>query len=135
MRRGVVPWLGKFFAEADGGIFFCVARTSCDWFHEFVLPNAELVAFPRGKTRFIQPDGSPGPAPTNGVALIAKGEIACEALRRSGLGFCVIVDRGAAPPSMRTNNVGAFAGRGIAPSRGLTAEVMAVAERAKGGAP
>src|SRR5262249_19628395 len=36
-RRAVVPWLRKFFAEADGGIFVCVARTSADWFHELVL--------------------------------------------------------------------------------------------------
>ena len=96
-RRAVVPWLRKFFAEADGGIFVCVARTSADWCQEFVFPNAELVCFPAGKTRFIKPDSSPGPSPTNGIALIAKGEIACEALRRSGLGFCLTVDRSAAP--------------------------------------
>jgi hypothetical protein len=74
-----------------------VARTSADWFHQLVLPNADLLCFPTGKTRFIKPDGSPGPAPTNGIALIAKGGVCCEALRRSGLGFCVIVDRTAAP--------------------------------------
>jgi hypothetical protein len=96
-----------FFAHDGGGIFVCVARTSCDWFHELVLPHADLLCFPTGKTRFIKPDGSPGPAPTNGIALIAKGEIACEALRRSGLGFCLTVDRSAAP-SMRANNVGAL---------------------------
>jgi len=109
-RRAVVPWLRKFFAEADGGIFVCVARTSADWFHELVLPNAELICFPTGKTRFIKPDGSPGPAPTNGIALIAKGGVACESLRRSGLGFCLTVDRSAAP-SMRAN------GREVASSR------------------
>jgi hypothetical protein len=100
-RRAVVPWLRKFFAEADGGIFVCVARTSADWFHGLVLPHADLLCFPTGKTRFIKPDGSPGPAPTNGIALIAKGEVACAALRRSRLGFCVtVVDRSVAP-SMR----------------------------------
>ena len=98
-RGAVVPWLRKFFAEADGGIFVCVARTSCDWWHQLVLPNAELICFPTGKTRFIKPDGSPGPSPTNGIALIGKGEAACEALQRSGLRYCLTVDRSAAPPT------------------------------------
>ena len=115
-RRAVACWLCKFFAEADGGIFICVARTSADWFHQLVLPHADLLCFPTGKTRFIKPDGSPGPAPTNGIALIRKGDVACTALRQSGLGFCLTVDRNAAP-SMRANNVGAFAGRRVAPSR------------------
>jgi hypothetical protein len=106
-RRAVVPWLRKFSAHDGGGIFVCVARTSCDWFHELILPHVDLLCFPTGKTRFIKPDGSPGPAPTNGIALIAKGEIACEALRRSGLGFCLTVDHSAAP-SVRANNVGAL---------------------------
>jgi len=92
-RRGaVVPWLRRFFTHDGGGIFVCVARTSCDWFHQLVLPNADLLCFPTGKTRFIRPDGSPGPSPTNGITLIARGKIACEALRRSGLGYCT--DRG-----------------------------------------
>jgi DNA N-6-adenine-methyltransferase (Dam) len=92
-RRAIVPWLRKFFTEADGGVFICVARTSCDWFQRIVLPNAELILFPSTKTRFIRPDGSPGPEPTNGIALIGKGEIACAALRKSKLGFCVTVER------------------------------------------
>jgi hypothetical protein len=95
-RCAVVPWLRRFFAHPDGGIFICVARTSCSWFHELVLPHSELLCFPTGKTRFIKADGSPGPAPTNGIALIGKGAAACAALRRSGLGFCVTVERNAA---------------------------------------
>jgi len=98
-KRAIVPWLRKFFDEADGGIALCVARTSCDWWHQLVLPNAQLICFPTGKTRFLDPDGNPGKSPTNGIALVGKGEIACEALRRSGIGFCVTVDRTAAPPT------------------------------------
>jgi DNA N-6-adenine-methyltransferase Dam len=92
-KRAVVPWLRKFFAHEDGGIFVCVARTSCDWWHELVLPHSELILFPTGKTRFVKPDGSPGPAPTNGIALISKGAAPCAALQRSGLGYCVTVNR------------------------------------------
>jgi len=92
-RCAVVPWLRRFFAHPGGGVFIAVARTSCSWFHQLVLPHAELLCFPCGKTRFIKSDGSPGPSPTNGIALIAKGEVACVALRRSGLGYCVTVDR------------------------------------------
>src|SRR5262245_9942572 len=57
-KRAVVPWLRRYFAHNDGGIFVCVARTSCDWWHELVLPHAELICFPTGKTQFINPDGS-----------------------------------------------------------------------------
>jgi DNA N-6-adenine-methyltransferase (Dam) len=96
-RRAVVPWLLRFFAHEGGGIFLCVARTSADWFQNVALAHAELLCFPATKTRFHKPDGSLGPEPTNGICLIAKGEIACEALRRSGLGYCLTVDRTAAP--------------------------------------
>jgi hypothetical protein len=101
-RCAVVPWLRRFFAHPDGGIFICVARTSCSWFQEIVLPRAELLLFPTGKTRFLRPDGSPGPAPTNGIALIGMGNVACAALRRSGIGFCLTVDRSAPPDRFRS---------------------------------
>ena len=38
-RRGQVPWLRKFFAH-NNGIALVAARTSADWFHEVVVPNA-----------------------------------------------------------------------------------------------
>jgi hypothetical protein len=100
-KRAVVPWLHRYLSHDGGGIFLCVARTSCDWWHELVLPRAELICFPTGKTRFFMPDGGPGISPTNGIAILAKGEIACEALRRSGLGYCVTVDLSAAPSTRR----------------------------------
>jgi hypothetical protein len=93
-RGAVVPWLRRFYAHPGGGIFVCVARTSCDWFHQLVLPCSRMLLFPRGKTKFIQPDGSPGPSPTNGIALIGMGTVACAALQRSKLGYCVTVERG-----------------------------------------
>jgi hypothetical protein len=43
--------------------------------------------FPRGKTKFIRPDGSIGRAPGHGVVLLGMGATACEALTKSGLGW------------------------------------------------
>ena len=91
-RRGQVPWLRKFFAHGNG-IALVAARTSADWFHEIVVPNAELLLFPNGKTKFIRPDGTIGKEPGTGVVLIGVGEVACNALLSSGLGCCcTIVD-------------------------------------------
>jgi len=87
-RRGQVPWLRKFFRHRCE-ICLVAAHTSADWFHEVVAPNAELLLFPNGKTKFVRPDGSIGKEPGTGVVLIGMGEIANTALERSGLGFFV----------------------------------------------
>jgi hypothetical protein len=94
-RRGQVPWLRKFFAHGNG-IALVAARTSADWFYEVVVPNAELLCFPNGKTKFHRPDGSIGKEPGTGIVLIGAGSVACTALRRSGLGACMTIDRGEA---------------------------------------
>src|SRR5215831_4067470 len=94
-RRGQVPWLRKFLEHCNG-IALCAARTSADWFHELVIPNAELLLFPNGKTKFHRPDGSIGKEPGTGIVLIGAGSVACTALRRSGLGACMTIDRGEA---------------------------------------
>jgi hypothetical protein len=95
-RRGQVPWLRKFF-EHNNGIALVAARTSADWFHQVVVPNAELLLFPAGKTKFIRPDGTVGKEPGTGVVLIGAGRVACEALLRSGLGACYAPARSLAP--------------------------------------
>jgi hypothetical protein len=87
-RRGHVPWLRKFFKHGNG-IAVCRAYTSSDWWHDVVVPNAETLLFPRGKTKFIRPNGEVGTAPSHGIALIGAGEIANTALRQSGLGWFV----------------------------------------------
>lgn len=87
-RNGHVPWLVKFLDHGNG-IAIVRAYTSSGWFHAHVVPRAELLLFPRGKTKFIRgSDGSIGTAPGHGVVLIGMGRVACEALLRSGLGFC-----------------------------------------------
>lgn len=45
--------------------------------------------FPRGKTKFVRPDGSVGGSPGHGVVLLAMGERAKHALKRSGLGLFI----------------------------------------------
>ena len=84
-RHGHVPWLRKFLIHANG-IAIVRAYTSSGWWHDWV-PRADALLFPRGKTKFIRPDGSIGRAPGHGVALLAMGEVSCAALAASGLGL------------------------------------------------
>lgn len=85
-RRGHVPWLTKFLDHGDGVAIFR-AYTSSDWFHEH-MPRAQMLLFPRGKTKFIRPDGTVGKAPGHGVVLVGMGNVCCHALAASGLGIC-----------------------------------------------
>jgi hypothetical protein len=50
-RRGQVPWLRKFFDHRNG-IALCAARTSADWFHDVVVPNAQVLCFPTARQNF-----------------------------------------------------------------------------------
>jgi DNA N-6-adenine-methyltransferase (Dam) len=84
-RNGHVPWLRRFLDHGNG-IAIVRAYTSSGWWHDH-MPRAELICFPRGKTKFIRPDGSIGRAPGHGVALIGMGDVARSALEASGLGM------------------------------------------------
>ena len=86
-RNGHVPWLEKFLAHGNG-IAIVRAYTSSAWFHEHAV-KADAMLFPRGKTKFIRPDGSIGGSPGHGVVLLARGERAKRALQRSRLGLYV----------------------------------------------
>jgi hypothetical protein len=90
-RNGHVPWLRRFL-EHSNGIAIVRAYTSSSWFHRYAV-HAETMLFPKGKTKFIRPDGSIGRAPGHGVVLLGVGEVANDALRNSGLGFVVDVSR------------------------------------------
>jgi hypothetical protein len=113
-RRSHVPWLKKFFAHGNG-IAIARAYTSSDWFHDDVVPHAETLLFPRGKTKFIRPDGSVGSAPGHGVALIGMGTICNKALKQSGLGWFVDQAANAGTPE-ETFNVRTHATRHTRPS-------------------
>jgi hypothetical protein len=60
---------------------------------QHVVPNAQVLCFPNGKTKFVRPDGSIGKEPGNGILLLGACDVANDALRRSGLGVCMTVDR------------------------------------------
>ena len=89
-RNGHVPWLRKFLAHSDG-VAIVRAYTSSAWFHQWAV-KAQTMCFPRGKTKFIRPDGSIGRAPGHGVVLLGMGTVGNKALAQCGLGFFVPID-------------------------------------------
>lgn len=84
-RNGHVPWLKKFVFHANG-IAIVRAYTSAKWFHDWV-PYVDALLFPKGKTKFIKPDGTIGKSPGHGVVLLGIGDKSCIAMRKSGLGL------------------------------------------------
>lgn len=85
-RNGHVPWLLKFLDHGDG-VAIVRSYTSSGWWHDH-LHRAETLLWPRGKTKFVRPDGSVGGSPGHGIVLIAMGDKCCSALASSGLGMC-----------------------------------------------
>ena len=103
-RNGHVPWLKKFFNHGNG-IAIVRSYTSSGWWHK-LMPLAEVLLWPKGKTKFHRPDGSIGMAPGHGVVLIGMGAKSCRALDHSGLGlFC----RGLIKSTRRANRLGVSA--------------------------
>jgi DNA N-6-adenine-methyltransferase (Dam) len=90
-RMGHVPWLRKFLCHGNG-IAIVRAYTSSSWFHDWAV-KADAMLFPRGKTKFIRPDGTVGESPGHGIVLLAMGHESCEALRNSQLGLYVPLHR------------------------------------------
>jgi len=84
-RNGHVPWLKKFIEHGDG-IAIVRAYTSSRWFHDWAI-KAETMCFPRGKTKFIRPDGSIGKSPGHGVVLLGMGQACNKAIMDCGLGL------------------------------------------------
>ncbi len=86
-RHGHLPWLARFLDHGNG-IAICRAYTSAAWFHEYAT-KADALLFPRGKTKFIRPDGTVGKAPGHGITLLAMGAECVDALRCSQLGLFI----------------------------------------------
>ena len=78
----------KIFVHANG-VMVVRAYTSSNWWHELIVPNAETIVFPKGKTKFIRPDGTIGKEPRHGIAFVGMGPVANEALKHCGLGWFV----------------------------------------------
>jgi len=75
-REGHVPWLRKFLDHGNG-IAVVRAYTSAGWFHD-LIPEADGVFFPRGKTKFVNGAGGLQSSPSHGVVFLARGgEMAC----------------------------------------------------------
>jgi hypothetical protein len=84
-RNGHIPWLVRFFDHADG-IAIVRSYTSSAWWHDH-MGRSHALLWPRGKTKFIRPDGSIGRAPGHGIVLVGMGKRACSALSTSKLGM------------------------------------------------
>lgn len=101
-RFGHVPWLERFFDHMRG-VAIVRSYTSSSWWHD-LMPRAECILFPRGKTRFIPSEetrarlerdaktrdpenGKFNNAPGHGIVLIGMGGNACNALHASKLGM------------------------------------------------
>src|SRR5215831_8728483 len=80
-RHGHVPWLKKFFHHANG-IAVVRAYVSSGWWHAHVVPNAQTILFPRGKTKFVRPSGLIGNQPGHAIVLLGMGATANRALQQ-----------------------------------------------------
>ncbi|MBD3674369.1 MAG: hypothetical protein HUJ26_12665 [Planctomycetaceae bacterium] len=78
-RHTQVPWLQKFIQHGNG-VGILLAYTSSDWFHDY-MDCMDGLMLPRGKTRYLLPDGSRDGSPPMGSIMFAIGELAATALR------------------------------------------------------
>ena len=51
-----------------------------------MVPNAQTMLFPCGKTKFVRPSGLIGKQPGHAIVLLGMGATANRALQQSGLG-------------------------------------------------
>ena len=84
-RNGHIPWLEKFI-ENKNGIGVCRSYTSSAWFQKYI-PLMDICLFPKGKTKFVRPDGTIGRAPGHGIVLVGIGQKAMYHIIHSNLGL------------------------------------------------
>lgn len=76
-------WMEKFIKHGNG-IALVFSRTDTEWFHNSAT-KADALLFLQGRIRFIKPDGTRGGTPGSGSMLVACGDKAVEALRKTTL--------------------------------------------------
>jgi len=84
------PWLERLRVHGNG-IGLVAGDTSTGWWHENVPSRASVVCFLRNRVRFLRDNGI-GTEKTGArfpSALIAYGEDNAQAVKDSGLGWCV----------------------------------------------
>lgn len=89
-RNGLVPWLEKFVAHANG-VALVPDRTSAPWWQKFAT-LMDWILFVSPKIKFIGADGQPGPSPADGTCLWSlggRGQLALETAQVRGLGVLV----------------------------------------------
>ena len=59
----------------------------------WLLPARAVLMFPRGKIKFVRPDGSIGKQPGHGNVFVGLGDVACAALLAVPLKIGVCWDR------------------------------------------
>lgn len=86
-RNGQVPWLQKFLSH-ENGIGIVKSDTSTAWFQKYIA-KMDTIVFIKGRTSFIQPDGTKGVGPGTGSVLFGIGKKANFVLKNCNLGFFV----------------------------------------------
>ena len=89
-RNGHLPWLDKWIVN-DNGIAVVRAYTSSKWFHDYIY-QVDSMLFPKGKTKFVRPDGNVGKSPGHGIILLGLGWKANQVLMDCGLGFFMMIN-------------------------------------------
>ena len=72
--RDVIKWVKKAAESNATTVMLLHARTDTKWFHEYVLPNAEI-RFVRGRLKFDDGNGIKNSAPFPSVVCIFRNNI------------------------------------------------------------
>ncbi len=81
-------WVTRFSKHTGGGVLLVFARPDTAWFQRNA-PTWDAMLFIKGRVQFIRHDGHRGKGCGAASMLIARGDVATEALAKSALGFFI----------------------------------------------